>query len=213
MKKTFVSNKDESVRMFKNNFLESLSKIHFSVPLIIFLPVVFYFLHKSYVIFNLSILYILALFIGGIIAWTLTEYLLHRFVFHFYPQSKLGKRIHFIFHGVHHDYPNDSRRLVMVPGASIPLAFLFYFTFYFCLGSIYTAPFFAGFVTGYLFYDTTHYALHHVNFKSKFWITLKNHHMIHHYKDSENGFGVSSKIWDHAFKTMYRKNDSPKQQI
>jgi 4-hydroxysphinganine ceramide fatty acyl 2-hydroxylase len=43
--------------------------------------------------------------------------------------SKLGEKIHFIFHGVHHDYPSDSRRLVMPPSVSIPLAILFYFLF------------------------------------------------------------------------------------
>jgi sterol desaturase/sphingolipid hydroxylase (fatty acid hydroxylase superfamily) len=210
MKKNFVSNKDESVRMFRSDLLESLSKIHFSVPLIIYLPVVFYFIFRSYVVFDLSVLKISILLTGGIFSWTITEYLLHRFVFHYYPDSEIGKRIHFIFHGVHHDYPNDSKRLVMVPGASIPLAFFFYFCFYFSLGPVNTSPFFAGFVMGYLFYDITHYALHHWNFKSKFWQTLKNHHMIHHYKDSENGFGVSSPIWDYLFFTMFKKDTGKK---
>ena len=34
--------------------------------------------------------------------------------------------MHFIIHGVHHDHPNDKMRLVMPPGASIPLALLFF---------------------------------------------------------------------------------------
>jgi 4-hydroxysphinganine ceramide fatty acyl 2-hydroxylase len=206
MKKNFISNKDESVRMFKSDFLETLSKIHFTVPLLIYIPLIFYFLFRSFVVLDLPLLKISGFFACGIFAWTITEYLLHRFVFHYHPDSKTGKRIHFIFHGVHHDYPNDSKRLVMVPGASIPLAFFFYFSFYFFLGPVNSNPFFAGFVSGYLFYDITHYALHHWNFKNKFWLSLKNHHMVHHYKDSENGFGVSSQIWDYVFFTMFKKD-------
>jgi sterol desaturase/sphingolipid hydroxylase (fatty acid hydroxylase superfamily) len=203
MEKHFVSNKDESVRIFKNDYLESLSKVHFTIPLILYVPVVLYYLYKAIFIENLFFGYILLLFIAGIFAWTLAEYLIHRFIFHFHPSSAIGKRIHFMVHGVHHDYPNDSKRLVMVPSLSIPLAFFFYFLFYYTMGQAFTSAFYPGFVAGYLFYDTSHYALHHWNFKSKFWLNLKKHHMMHHYRDSENGFGVSSKFWDHVFKTMF----------
>jgi len=57
-------------------------------------------------------------------------------------------------------------------------------------------PFFAGFVLGYLFYDMLHYALHHVDLKGKMWIALKTHHLKHHFKDPDKGFGVSSPMWD-----------------
>ena len=67
------------------------------------------------------------------------------------------------------------------------------------------APFFVGFVVGYLFYDMSHYALHHVNFKSKFMLDLKQHHMIHHYQEPEKGFGVSTKFWDHVYRTMFKR--------
>ena len=206
MEKKFVSGKDESARMFKNDFLESLSKIHFSIPLFLFVPVVAFFVYKSFFILSLPVWYVLVLFVAGIIAWTFTEYVIHRFLFHFNPKTKLGERVHFMVHGVHHDYPNDSKRLVLVPSVSIPLAFLFYYLYYFTMGEAATAPFYAGFVAGYLFYDMTHYAIHHVNFKSKFWNNLKKHHMMHHYKDGENGFGVSSELWDYVFFTRFKKD-------
>src|SRR5205085_5834890 len=136
------------------------------VPLIIFLPVIFYFLYKAVFVFNLSMLLITGMFILGLAVWTFTEYFLHRFVFHWLPPGKLGAKIHFIVHGVHHDYPSDSKRLVMVPSLSIPLAALFYYLFYLMFGQLYVAPFFVGFLTGYLFYDMTHYAVHHFNLKS-----------------------------------------------
>jgi len=204
MAKNFVSNKDECVRMFRNDFLESLSRVHFTVPLIIFVPVILYFVYQS-VADRLGIGSILLLIAGGLFIWTLTEYVLHRFVFHWLPPGKLGQRIHFIFHGVHHDYPSDSKRLVMVPTVSIPLAALFYLLFRFLLGPAFVAPFFVGFITGYLFYDMTHYAVHHFNLKNKFWLDLKQHHMLHHYKDMDNGYGVSSKFWDLVFRTTFKK--------
>lgn len=206
-KRLFVSNKDETVRMFENGLLEKLTRVHFTVPLFIFLPVVFYFLYKSIFVFGLPFLNISGMIVFGLAVWTVTEYMLHRFVFHWELPGKWGQKIHFIFHGVHHDYPSDSKRLVMVPTVSIPLAALFYFLFKWILGVDLAAPFFSGFITGYLFYDMTHYAVHHFNLKSKFWLDLKHHHMLHHYSESDRGFGVSSKFWDLVFRTMYRRKE------
>lgn len=202
MPKNFVSNKDETVRMFDNSMMESLSRVHPSVPLIIFLPVIGFFLYRS-VTMDLSFGTIVSFIIVGIIIWSFTEYMLHRFVFHFHPKSEFGHRLHFIFHGVHHDYPSDSRRLVMPPSVSIPLAALFYFLFAMLFGDLYVSPFFIGFLTGYLIYDMTHYAIHHFNMHSKFWLAIKNHHMKHHYQDALKGFGVSSPVWDEIMGTNF----------
>lgn len=196
MAKNFVSNKDETVRMFDNNILEALSRVHPSVPLIVYVPIILYMLYLSIWEYQLGFLNLAGLILLGIFVWSITEYTLHRFIFHYKPSSKIGEKIHFIFHGVHHDYPSDSRRLVMPPSVSIPLAVLFYIIFLSILGEIAIFPFFAGFLTGYLFYDLTHYAIHHFNMHNKFWLAIKNHHMKHHYQDSDKGFGVSTPFWD-----------------
>ncbi len=205
MPKNFVSNKDETVRMFENDFMEALSRVHPSVPVIIYLPVIFIFLFRSFEMSKIPVMENLMLIVVGIIVWTLTEYTLHRFIFHYKPKSAFGERIHFMFHGVHHDYPSDSRRLVMPPSVSIPLAILFYFLFEAILGKNFVAPFFVGFLTGYLFYDLTHYAVHHFNIHNKFWLALKKHHMKHHYQNSDLGFGVSSPVWDKIIGTDFPK--------
>ncbi len=204
-KRLYISNKDECVRMFKSPLLERFTRVHFLVPLAIFGPVLLYFLYRAVFGYQLSFFLIAGMVAFGLAVWTLTEYLLHRFVFHLELPGRIGRRIHFIFHGVHHDYPNDSKRLVMVPTVSIPLAVLFYMMFNSLLGDSLVAPFFAGFLAGYLFYDLSHYAIHHYNFRSRFWLELKNHHMIHHYSDHHNGFGVSSAFWDHVFRTTFRR--------
>ena len=205
MAKNFVSNKDETVRMFKSDFMEFFSRVHFTVPLYVYVPVILVFMYLSIFTYKISAINIFGLFIGGLATWTLTEYLLHRFIFHFPAKSEFGKRIHFIFHGVHHDYPSDSKRLVMPPSVSLPLAILFFFIFRITLGEFMMLPFFSGFILGYLFYDITHYAIHHFNMHSKFWLAIKNHHMLHHYHDEFNGYGVSTPFWDVIFRTTFKK--------
>jgi sterol desaturase/sphingolipid hydroxylase (fatty acid hydroxylase superfamily) len=208
MSKLYVSNKDETARMFKSDFLEAFSKVHWSVPLYIYVPVIGYLFYLSIVDYEISALDISGLIVAGLFIWTITEYLLHRFVFHFHTTSDFGKRITFMFHGVHHDYPNDTKRLVMPPSVSIPLAIGFFFLFKAILGGNSVTPFYIGFIAGYLFYDISHYAIHHFNMHSKFWLAIKNHHMRHHYQDPELGFGVSSPLWDLILKTGYDVKNS-----
>ncbi|MCS6904323.1 MAG: sterol desaturase family protein [Bacteroidia bacterium] len=194
----------QSARIFKNKHLEALSKVHPSVPLLIYTPVIIFFLYRAFL--QLPVLLGILFFVFGTITWSFTEYVLHRFLFHHPFHSKLGKRFHFIMHGVHHQYPQDPLRLVMPPSVSIPLAFFFYYLFNFFLGESYILAFYPGFVTGYLIYDMLHFAFHHFHFTNPYLQTLKTHHMKHHYLDSKSGFGVSSKLWDYIFLThQFRK--------
>jgi len=205
MGKNYISNKDETARMFKSDFMESLSRVHPAVPLVVFIPIILFFLYQSVFTFKFSFVTIISLLVFGILVWSVAEYTLHRFIFHYKPKSEFGERIHFIFHGVHHDYPSDSRRLVMPPSVSVPLATLFYFLFEAILGSDLVAPFFIGFIIGYLFYDLTHYAVHHFAIRNKFFLLLKKHHMRHHFQDSDKGYGVSIPVWDDVMGTNFEK--------
>ncbi|MBK9108464.1 MAG: sterol desaturase family protein [Saprospiraceae bacterium] len=195
MAKSFVSNSSESPRMFKSDILEAVSKVHFSIPLVVYLPLITFLAYRSFSLGNNLIDYTLY-FLLGLFIWTLTEYVLHKHVFHFVPKSKLGLRLHFIFHGVHHDYPMDRLRLVMPPAASLLIAAFFYFLFSQFFEPLHLFAFFGGFLLGYLFYDMTHYAIHHFNWKHPLFVKVKKHHMLHHYHDSTRGFGVSSALWD-----------------
>lgn len=185
--------------MFKSDFLEALSKVYFFIPLIIYIPVIIYLVYKALYIAAIGAGTFIGLLLAGLFVWTFVEYILHRFVFHFVPKQPWALRLHFIFHGVHHDYPNDLKRLVLPPSASIPLATGFYFLFNALLPTTYVYAFFPGFIGGYLVYDMTHYAIHHFNFKSGLWKRIKQHHMLHHYADPTKGYGVSSDLWDRVF--------------
>lgn len=196
MSQFYVSNSEESSRMFKSNFFELFSKVHFSVPLFIFIPAISYFFYFGVISDTLSFFDIAAWFALGLGVWTLTEYVMHRWIFHTELPGKIGKRLHFVAHGVHHDFPRDRLRLVLPPALSIPLATLFYFIFTALITGDGFFPFFAAFLLGYLIYDMIHYALHHVQIQGKLWNVLKTHHMKHHYVHPTKGYGVSSPLWD-----------------
>jgi 4-hydroxysphinganine ceramide fatty acyl 2-hydroxylase len=205
MKKNYISNSQESVRMFKSDLLENLSKVHFTVPLFIFIPVIGICIYNCFEL-SLGIITFAEFFLLGLFIWTLVEYIMHRFVFHYMPPDKpWAMRMHFIFHGVHHDYPSDAKRLVLPPSVSIPLATVFYFLFKAILPLNYIFAFFPGFILGYLFYDISHYAIHHFNFKGNIWKKIKQHHMLHHYQDPGKGYGVSSPLWDKIFRSDFIK--------
>lgn len=203
-KKLFVSTKDESARMFKNDTLNALSKVHYTVPLYLYLPPIFYFAYVTIFqtpVDEVTALGRLGLWFAGIFTWTFFEYAVHRFIFHYNATTEIGKRFHFLSHGVHHDYPQDSTRLVMPPSVSLPLAVLFFFVFRGLLGPYMMAPAFVGFLMGYLVYDMSHYAVHHFNWKNAYFQRIKKHHMDHHFRDPDYGFGFTSDIWDKVFNT------------
>jgi sterol desaturase/sphingolipid hydroxylase (fatty acid hydroxylase superfamily) len=195
-----IPTNNETGRIFKSPFLEAFTKTHWIAPPIVFLPVIAYFTWVS-IKSPLSLVAIIGWISVGLISWTLAEYLLHRFLFHFEPKSNLGKKIHFLIHGIHHDYPQDAMRLVLPVVASCFSAILFYSIFYLILGPLYTPPFFAAFVAGYLYYDMLHYAIHHAPMKSRFGRYMKVTHMKHHYQDEQATYGVSTTIWDRLFKS------------
>ncbi|HEX2786674.1 MAG TPA: sterol desaturase family protein [Ignavibacteria bacterium] len=195
----FVSNKDETIRLFQNPILEYFSHIHPATPLIVFLPICgyMYYLGIGVLPFWQTIL----AFFFGVLFWSLFEYVFHRFAFHYHPKSETGKKVHFLVHGIHHDYPRDSTRLVMPLLVSAPLAILFYWLFALVFG-VYHYNVFAGFIFGYVSYDAIHYATHHMKMASGVGKFLKEYHLRHHYNDDNTAYGVSNPLWDYVFSTV-----------
>src|SRR5215216_1558912 len=189
--------------MFQSPWLDRFTRVHPLVPVVIYLPaiVVLFVLGAG----RAGAWNSLGLAMGGYAVWTLTEYWLHRVVFHFEPQKGIGARLHWMIHGVHHDHPNDPLRLVMPPSASLPLAALFAGLFWLVLGGHWFMPFLAGFLAGYLAYDMIHYHVHHHRPRTRVGRRLRELHMRHHFQDDERGFGVSAPYWDHVFGTPPEK--------
>jgi len=206
MPRQHIVHEKESIRLFKSDFLEFFTHISPITITIIWLPVIAFFFYRAFTttqpLWIIPIAVVLGLFI-----WTFAEYTLHRFVFHFHPKGEFGKRIVFLFHGIHHTQPKDKTRLVMPPVVSIPLAALFYGLFYLVVVMLFKAdgwlaPLFALFMAGYLAYDLIHYATHHWPMKSGIGKFLTQYHLKHHYKTPDARYGVSSPLWDKVFRTM-----------
>lgn len=201
--RAYISKANETVRMFKSDSMEFFSHVHPATPLVIFGPAIIYALYVAIWQRQLSSLTVAGFFLLGVFFWTLVEYVIHRYAFHHEPKTRIGKQFHFIVHGVHHDYPNDAKRLVMPPVVSIPLALVFYGLFFLIFGRLAPAVW-AGLAAGYVCYDSIHYAIHHFPMKAGILNRLKQHHLRHHFHNDHAGYGVSSPLWDYVFRTNRR---------
>jgi dihydroceramide fatty acyl 2-hydroxylase len=188
--------------MFDSPWLDRLTRVHPAVPLIIYLPAIAVLAVLA--VRDASALRVVIAAASGYVGWTLLEYWVHRTIFHLEPEGGFGARLHWMIHGVHHDHPSDRLRLVFPPVLSVPLAALFLTGFLFGLGPTGLAVC-AGFYTGYLVYDMTHFALHHHRPRSRLGRRLHELHMRHHFEDDERGFGVSAPWWDIVFGTSSRR--------
>ena len=203
----------KSIRVFRSPILERLTHVHPLTPLVLWTPIVLLLLWRSLVIDELKVIPVFSLSFIGFFLWSLTEYAVHRFIFHLEGQSTLGRRIHYLIHGIHHADPMDPTRLVMPPVMSLSLGFIFYFGFRFILGPVWVQPFFAFFLIGYLCYDYIHFAVHHFNPRTRVGKALKQSHMQHHYVDPNSRWGVSSPFWDFVFGTADAESVKDKERV
>ncbi len=218
MKFDKIHNKGQA-QLFRNQYLEYLTKTH---PLVIwgmYIPIISFMLYYSSAYVGLDLSYIITTFFSGMFFWTLFEYIMHRFVFHWVTESERARKIVYVLHGNHHEYPRDKERLFMPPVPSIILATLI-FTLMFLIARMfgfkeYVFAFFPGFILGYLMYGTMHYAIHAWNPPYKWMKPLWRNHHLHHYKNEEQGFGVSTTIWDRVFGTMFdlKKEKEDKEKV
>lgn len=188
-------------QLFNNPFLEKLTKGHAYVPITMHYTIAAGLLVYSLLVYRIAPLMVVLYFFGGLLFWTLFEYLAHRYIFHMDTATKIRKRIQYTFHGVHHEYPRDKDRVVMPPVPSFLLGATLVVIFRLVLGM----PGFsavAGFLSGYACYALVHYSIHTRipprNAIGKLWM----HHSYHHYKNDTKAYGVSSPLWDYVFGTM-----------
>jgi sterol desaturase/sphingolipid hydroxylase (fatty acid hydroxylase superfamily) len=122
------------------------------------------------------------LFGGGAVAWTLAEYIVHRFVLHYLAPRD---------HGLHHANPDEA---VLTIFWQIWICFALV---YFIAGG----AFVAGALVAYTWYLFVHHCAHHG--PDKLPLLLLKHHRSHHRFATRN-YGVSTTLWDHVFGTMLR---------
>ncbi len=209
MKDFKIDNKG-SARLFSNSILERLTRTHFLIP------VTFYFAISAGILFYVfyfdfvPLLSTIWIFPIGIPLFSLVEYFIHRYVFHFNAVTDNEKELQYNIHGVHHEFPRDKDRLVMPPVLSVTIALLFYLLFRFLLDRN-GLVLFAGFSSGYSIYLLIHYYIHARKPPANFLKYLWTHHSLHHYHSVGAAYSVSFPFWDYLFGTMppkTRKNSS-----
>ncbi|WP_370086925.1 sterol desaturase family protein [Ekhidna sp.] len=200
MKEAVIYPNQKAPSLFRSKILNALTWSH---PALIFtmyllLSAVAVFIYYSE--FNARIDLIIIYFLSGLFSWTFAEYLLHRFIYHKIKDASYDTGFHYMFHGIHHAYPNDKSKTVLPPVPSLVIAGFFFCLFYVILGheALIFSP---GFVIGYSVYMWIHTMIHRLPVPSRFNFWWK-HHNIHHYQQHDRAFGVSTPLWDIIFRTM-----------
>jgi len=197
------------IRLFKSSLMERLSRITPKTVLAVYLPIIAFSIWKSFSL-DVGTSSFVVLFLSGVLFWTLFEYTLHRYLFHFFPKTPFQQRAQFLFHGVHHQYPNDKDRLVMPVALSLFIAMVVFIVLNAIFGLL-VWGFYSGFAVGYVMYDMMHYSIHHIRTpKSNMFKKLWKHHLDHHYRDTNKAYGVSTVLWDQVFSTMQTKKNDKK---
>jgi sterol desaturase/sphingolipid hydroxylase (fatty acid hydroxylase superfamily) len=175
------------------------------VPLVIFFSYSTALLYWSITHTSLSMGTTVAMFFIGMVAFTWVEYMVHRYLFHMGANSEQRAKVQYTLHGVHHEFPKDKERLAMPPIVSITISTILLFLFRLVLGDL-VFSFLPGFLVGYAAYLSIHYMVHSFQPPNNFLKLLWVNHSIHHYKNGEEVFGVSSPLWDYIYGTMVKKN-------
>jgi len=190
-----------SVRIFDNPWLEKMTHISWKLVLVVWVPIVLGLLAAARLVTGIGWLPMAGIWLGGVLLWTLVEYILHRFFFHTAPGSPAGIKAHFLAHGIHHFDPFDATRLVFPPLGGVGIALCIFLVLDLIIPTGLSLVLMAGVLTGYLIYDMSHYISHHGSSRGPWFRFLHRYHKAHHHRDPDALFGVSNPLWDLVFKT------------
>jgi sterol desaturase/sphingolipid hydroxylase (fatty acid hydroxylase superfamily) len=133
----------------------------------------------------------------GILSWTLIEYALHRFIFHYRARSLFGKKVIHAAHLSHHENPRATNRLFSGLVISLPIATGYLLLAWIATGSLRAAVYlFTGVVAGYCCYEWLHFQAHHRRPQLRLFRYLRRYHLLHHYQTPQQRFGVTSPLFD-----------------
>lgn len=189
--------KPNGIRVFKNSFIETTLRAHWIVPGLWVIPVVTLLVLKGLHFVDGSLM--TKLVITGFFSWTILEYAIHKYVFHWpiKPTSPVPlKKLIFGLHGYHHEFPNDPSRLVVPVAVAWPLGLIVALLTWLVVGTTFFFGIYGGILLGYLAYDWTHYWEHHGRPTGRYGKYLHEFHAIHHFVDENKNMGISSPVWD-----------------
>lgn len=150
---------------------------------------------------------------AGLVAWTLVEYLVHRYILHGrFPdgpgiQHFLHKQFDHL-HLAHHARPWDGNHVngtlkdTLAPASVFMVVALL-------AGPLHTWPVFvASLLVGYVAEEWIHHSVHYYRFDNRYFQYIKKHHLFHHSaRGAESGFGLTSGAWDAIVGTRIAEED------
>lgn len=134
----------------------------------------------------------------GIATWTLTEYLLHRFLGHVHK----GKNFFKSEHALHHSKANYFAPAYKKALAAVLVSAGLFFVLALIVPYAIAATFIMGFVGMYGAYEATHYRYHSAT-PLKVFLFMRKHHFYHHFHNPKTNHGVTTRFWDRVFGTFH----------
>jgi hypothetical protein len=136
-------------------------------------------------------------FAFGAFGWTLTEYALHRFVFHGASATRIGAREHRQHHAeVDYFAPWWQKALAAVAATLLILPLSIGAT-----GATNGLCFTFGFVAMYVYYEVLHRRAHTRPPRGPYGRWRRRNHFAHHFVDPRLAQGVTTPLWDFVFGT------------
>ena len=132
----------------------------------------------------------------GFFAWTLLEYVVHRWVYHAVPFFR-------DLHNAHHSEP--AAYIGAPPGVTILLICLLFFAPWMTASFLVASGLTAGMLIGYMAYMLVHHSAHFRRLAATSWFSAtRRHHALHHHHSVSCNFGVTTRVWDHIFGTAFK---------
>jgi Fatty acid hydroxylase superfamily len=139
----------------------------------------------------------------GLFSWSLFEYVMHRFIFHYDAQSRLGRKFLYHAHVSHHENPTAKSQLSASLILGLPIGAVYWPLAWAVTGSWVAASWmFIGLAAGFFSYKWAHFQCHHRRSRLRVLRFLRHYHLLHHYKTPELRFGVTSPLFDLVFRTF-----------
>lgn len=143
------------------------------------------------------ILSLLLSFIVGAVAWTFSEYAMHRFNGHGLKGRTAFSREHLRHHAERNYFTRHRTKVLM---ATPPVLVLLTITGW-LVGPALGASFTFGFLAAYVGYEWVHYSLHVRGPTTAYGRMVRRHHFAHHWSCPKYNHGVTSPFWDLVFGT------------
>src|SRR6185503_3472755 len=151
------------------------------------------------------------LLIIGLFSWSLFEYVMHRFIFHYDARSRLGRKFLYVAHVSHHENPVGKSQFSASLILGLPIGAVYWPLAWAVTGSWVAASWmFIGLAAGFFSYKWVHFQCHHRRSRLRLLRYLRHYHLLHHHKTPGLRFGVTSPFFDLVFGTFSPPSQRPR---